>query len=378
MLGSIVTFLAICFACSAMWVYWMFTPSPITPNMYPPAPAMPRSGSLEPNVDLISARAAFHVPSGCIAVASSTSEMKGLFTGCNDGSVGLWRGGTWELLTVIKADQGLITSLLLSPDEKKLYIGHSMFGVLQLPLTGPKNVATRLPVFIRERPLSFVSALAFSTDKKTLLIAEGSDTFEGSQNGAYYDIMEARPHGSICAVQEDKLANNHRSICKVIASKLYLPTSMLMLPDNKLLVAELPRYRVICIHLSKKMAETNRTSWLSNLHAFPFDVVYSSNHKSVMVSLIHERTSFIDFLHSHPVLKYFFFKLHPVFNAPPSLARWGMLLRCTLNGSVLESHGDEEGRFVAAPGRVAVDADGVWIASALDGVRNWNKNVVAA
>jgi sugar lactone lactonase YvrE len=185
----------------------------------------------------------------------------------------------------------------------------------------------------------YANAMAVSQDGSTLYVSDSSDKYYGESWKYLYDLLEARPHGRLFAV--DLKTGQFWQL----ADQLYYPNGVALSPqEDYVLVNETYRYRIRRIWL--KGPHTGSSDiFADNLPGFPDGLSRDPQTGNYWAALYTIRNLAIDKLHPHPWIKAQLAKLPRELWPKPK--HYGMVIVLNPQGNIVDTLQDPNGTIFA-------------------------------
>jgi sugar lactone lactonase YvrE len=181
----------------------------------------------------------------------------------------------------------------------------------------------------------YPNGLAVSSDGKMLYFTDSSDKYYGESWKYMYDLLEARPHGHLFALD---LTTNRLTR---LMDGLFYPNGIAIAPqDEALLLNETYRYRIRRYWLKGPKAGSSDL-FAENLPGFPDGLSRDNETGRYWVAMFTPRNDAADWLHRHPILKSQLAKLPRFLWPRPRL--YGMVLVVSPDGKPVARYEDPSG-----------------------------------
>lgn len=319
--------------CTGILLVFLFWPSPIQPQAWTPPKAPPLTEVLAPNQML--------APTERLGLGKLEAAEDVL-------------SDTQNRLYVTDGDK----ILRLSPDEKTspkaveilaktggqnlglAWLNSQVLAVANQPLgLFTVNLTTGKTTHLNTPGIRYANALAIDTEAQTIYFSQSSNRYYGEAWKYLYDLLEAKPHGSLWAF------NFKTGKLKQLLDGLYYANGVALSPQKDyLLVNETYRYQIRRFWLKGPKAGGNEI-FAENLPGFPDGLSLDSQTGNYLAALYTIRNPAVDWLHQHPLLKSQMAKL-PRFLWPQP-KHYGMVLILNPKGQIVNSLQDPAGKIFA-------------------------------
>lgn len=185
----------------------------------------------------------------------------------------------------------------------------------------------------------YANSIAVGRDGQTLYFSESSNRYYGEPWKYLYDLLEAKPHGSLYAlnIKSGRLTR--------LLDQLYYANGVALSPnEDYLLVNETYRYRIHRYWLKGPKAGQNDI-FADNLPGFPDGLSWDTKSGHYLAALFTVRNPVVDKLHQAPFLKAQLAKL-PRFLWPKP-KHYGLVIALNPEGRIVESWQDPSGKIFA-------------------------------
>ncbi|XP_034434661.1 adipocyte plasma membrane-associated protein [Hippoglossus hippoglossus] len=333
-------------------------PSPIDPKPHVlkgPPPAL--EGPLAVNTRLQKGRRLFsgelHGPE------SFTADDGGnVYTGTVDGK--LWRIGPDDSLTLITQMGQNLPECGSSPDYEplcgrphgvrldrrgQLIVADSYLGLHSVdPQTGDKTLLLPNPQGADGVPFAFLNGLEISPQTGIIYFTDSSSRW--GRRHVKLEVIELNSLGRLLAFDPQT------GSVRVLLDSLYMPNGVVLSPDEHfLLLAETSIGRILRFWLKGPRAGTTEIV-MDNMVGYP-DNIRLSDHGTFLVGITTPRfrklvPPFLDAIAPYPAVKRFLAKVIPLSWYSLLLPRYALVLELGLDGELVGSLHDPEGRLTWA------------------------------
>ncbi|XP_035003342.2 adipocyte plasma membrane-associated protein [Hippoglossus stenolepis] len=333
-------------------------PSPIDPKPHVlkgPPPAL--EGPLAVNTRLQKGRRLFsgelHGPE------SFTADDDGnVYTGTVDGK--LWRIGPDDSLTLITQMGQNLPECGSSPDYEplcgrphgvrldrrgQLIVADSYLGLHSVdPQTGDKTLLLPNPQGADGVPFAFLNGLEISPQTGIIYFTDSSSRW--GRRHVKLEVIELNSLGRLLAFDPQT------GSVRVLLDSLYMPNGVVLSPDEHfLLLAETSIGRILRFWLKGPRAGTTEIV-MDNMVGYP-DNIRLSDHGTFLVGITTPRfrklvPPFLDAIAPYPAVKRFLAKVIPLSWYGLLLPRYALVLELGLDGELVGSLHDPEGRLTWA------------------------------
>lgn len=333
-------------------------PSPIDPKPHTlkgPPPAL--EGPLAVNTRLQHGHRLFtgklHGPE------SFTADEQGhVFTGTVDGK--LWRIGPGDSLTLVTHMGQNLQECGSSPDFEplcgrphgvrldqggRLIVVDSYFGLFSVdPQTGEKTLLLSNSQGANGVPFAFLNGLEISSQTGIIYFTDSSSRW--GRRHVKLEVIELNSLGRLLSF-DPRTEQVH-----VLLDSLYMPNGIVLSPEEDfLLLAETSIGRILRYWLKGDKAGTKEVV-MDNMIGYP-DNIRLSDHGTFLVGITTPRfrkfmPPFLDMIAPYPAIKRFLAKVVPLSWYNIMLPKYALVLELGLDGNVLGSHHDPEGRLTWA------------------------------
>ncbi|XP_053718184.1 adipocyte plasma membrane-associated protein [Synchiropus splendidus] len=349
---------SLCIALLAAAVGLYLLPSPIDPKPHilkGPPPSL--EGPLAPNTRLQAGRRLF---TGKLQGPESfTADEEGnVYTGTVDGK--LWRIGPDDSLSFItQMGQNLPecgSSMDFEPvcgrphgvrldRHGQLIVADSYIGLHSVnPETGDKTLLLPNSKGADGVPFAFLNGLEISSEDGTIYFTDSSSRW--GRRHVKLEVIELNRLGRLLAFDPQT------GSVKVLLDSLYMPNGIALSPDESfLLLAETSIGRILRVWLKGHKAGTKEVV-MDNMIGYP-DNIRLSDHGTFLVGITTPRfrrflPPFLDMIAPYPAVKRFLAKVIPLSWYNILLPRYALVLELGLDGELVGSLHDPEGRLTWA------------------------------
>jgi len=187
--------------------------------------------------------------------------------------------------------------------------------------------------------IRYANALAVSRDGQTVYFSQSSNRYYGESWKYLYDLLEAKPHGSLYAL------NLKTGRLIRLLDNLYYANGVALSPqEDYLLVNETYRYR-IHRHWLKGPKAGQHDIFADNLPGFPDGLSLDPKTGHYLAAMYTVRNPVVDWLHQYPYLKAQLAKL-PRFLWPKP-KHYGLVAAFDSTGQIVETFQDPGGKIFA-------------------------------
>jgi sugar lactone lactonase YvrE len=214
-----------------------------------------------------------------------------------------------------------------------LIMANQPLGLFLVDITSKKSTRLHFP------NIHYINAVAVDSQQGILYFTESSNRYYGEAWKYLYDLLEAKPYGSLYSYH----LKTHR--LTRLMNNLYYANGVALSPQKDyLLVNETYRYRIHRYWLTGTKAGTNDIL-IDNLPGFPDGLSLDAQTGHYWVALYTIRNPVLDWLHRSPFLKEQLAKL-PRFLWPQP-KHYGLILELSPQGHMMNTLQDPTGKIFA-------------------------------
>ncbi|XP_072309716.1 adipocyte plasma membrane-associated protein [Eucyclogobius newberryi] len=333
-------------------------PSPIDPKPHTlkgPPPAL--EGPLAVNTRLQHGHRLF--PGKLHGPESFTADEQGnVFTGTVDGK--LWRIGPDDSLTLVTQMGQNLKECGSSPDfeplcgrphgirlnrDGQLIVADSYLGLFSVnPQSGEKTLLLSNSQGANGVPFAFLNGLEISPKTGIIYFTDSSSRW--GRRHVKLEVIELNSLGRLLSFDPQT------GRVRVLLDSLYMPNGIALSPEEDfLLLAETSIGRIMRFWLKGDKAGTKEVV-MDNMIGYP-DNIRLSNHGTFLVGITTPRfrkflPPFLDMIAPYPAVKRFLAKVIPLQWYNIMLPRYALVLELGLDGELVGTHHDPEGRLTWA------------------------------
>lgn len=222
-----------------------------------------------------------------------------------------------------------------------LLVANQPLGVFTL------NIHSKALKHIATPGIHYANALTVSRDGQTVYFSQSSDRYYGQTWKYLYDLLEAKPHGSLFSL------NLKTGRLTRLLNHLYYANGVALSPqEDYLLVNETYRYRIHRYWLKGPKAGQDDI-FAENLPGFPDGLSLDPSQGHYLAALYTVRNPAVDWLHQFPYLKAQLAKL-PRFLWPQP-KHYGLVAVLNASGQIVDTLQDPGGNIFAVSSARRID-----------------------